>query len=170
MSTNKPDYIHDKPPQRVYLQWYGEGGRPGEADHPENRTYAGDRIYPTDICYVRWGRKSQEEINQTAELDGARVHIRRLEAEVARLRAEEELSDYAASLSDANDPPFKTFLLHALSEAEKEHSANGNENKRAYWQGRKDAVRSVLAEYLNNPQIAALNGWYQVARRNEDTL
>lgn len=169
MNTNEPDYIHDKPPQRVYLQWYGEGGQPIQAAHPEDRTYSATRVYPTDICYVRWGQKAQEEINQTAELDGARARIHILEAEVARLRAEEELSEFADSLSEANDPPFKTFLLRALSVAEEKHSANRNESQRAYWQGRKDAVRSVLAEYLNDPQIAALNGWYQVTRRSEDT-
>lgn len=119
MSTNEPDYIHDKPPQRVYLQWYGEGGQPGEAAHPEERTYARDRIYPTDICYVRWGRKAQEEINKTAELDGARARIHKLEAEVARLRAELE-----AAIRNANDwtpvsmPPEGTMTVQVIVSAD----------------------------------------------------
>lgn len=68
-----------------------------------------------------------------------------------------QLSDFADSLSGAHDPPFKTFLLMALSKAEEGRWEVETERDAAYWQGRKDALRLVLAEYLNDPAIAGLN-------------
>lgn len=67
------------------------------------------------------------------------------------------MSDFTDSLRDEHDPPFKLFLLEQLSHAEEQVVRGDLGSENAYWQGRKDALRLVLAHYLNEPAIAALN-------------
>lgn len=65
-----------------------------------------------------------------------------------------ELSEFAESLAEADDEPFKTSLLRMLSDAEHNAQEPGKSlDEVAYYQGKKDALRMVLSEYLNMPSI-----------------
>jgi hypothetical protein len=82
------------------------------------------------------------------------TEIAALRAKLAELDAEAaEPSDTADSLRGENDPPFKTFLLAQLSHAEE--IVRRRDDEQVYWQGRKDAIRTILAEYLNEPFLVA---------------
>lgn len=67
------------------------------------------------------------------------------------------MSLFTDSLKSDYDPPLKTFLLDQLSHAEKKVRRGIITVDNAYWQGRKDAIRVVLAVYLDEPNIAELN-------------
>ncbi len=69
------------------------------------------------------------------------------------------MSDFTDSLLNCDGTPddeFKLFLLKQLDHAVDKHDENIDNEKgdREYWQGRKDAIRVVLACYLNDPEIA----------------
>lgn len=66
------------------------------------------------------------------------------------------MSDYTDSLRDENDDEFKKFLLDHLSIAE-DKCDRKNSYESGYWQGNKDAYHSVLALYLNMPEISTLS-------------
>ena len=77
--------------------------------------------------------------------------------------ADTPLSDLADSLRGEGDTPFKLFLLAQLSHAESR--VQDRDSEEPYWQGRKDALRLVLAEYMNAPELAALNTYSTMKRR-----
>lgn len=67
-------------------------------------------------------------------------------------------SDFVASLRDEGQDRFTTFLLDQLDYALKQHSkAEADSPEEKYWQGRKDAMRIVVACHLNEPNIADHN-------------
>ena len=63
-------------------------------------------------------------------------------------------SDYTDSLRDETDSPLKTVLLDQLAYAENRVDRGVESIENAYWQGRKDAMRIVIALYLNKPEVA----------------
>jgi hypothetical protein len=77
------DETNKKPaPRRIWLQWYGEddGSYIGH-DRPEGVTFCEDRIYRSDICYVRAGK--------TASINAAEIEALRGRAEAAENRLAE---------------------------------------------------------------------------------
>lgn len=80
------------------------------------------------------------------------------------------MSNLTDSLRESDDNEFKSFLLERLSQAEEkvEPFALLTSPERypmaAYWQGQKDALRSVLAMYLNEPVLGGLKGSSRISQ------
>lgn len=73
------------------------------------------------------------------------------------------MSELTDALRDKDDDEFKTFLLDRLSQAEAkvEPFAMITSKEKypvcVYWQGQKDALRAIVAAYLQEPMMATLS-------------
>lgn len=73
------------------------------------------------------------------------------------------MSNLTDSLRGTDDTELKAFLLDRLSLAEEKVAPFAGITSKedypecVYWQGQKDALRAVLALYLNNPMLADLS-------------
>jgi len=47
------------PPEKIYIQWFGDGKPPDSEERPEEVTWSEDRVFDSDIVYVRLRRKKR---------------------------------------------------------------------------------------------------------------
>ena len=94
-----------KPPEQIWLQWYGEDdGNDIGFDRPEGPTFNTEKVYQSDVCYIRAGKPSPIIGNLQIELRAARFA-----AEAAERRAA-ELETQLAALRAAGEQEKKYEL------------------------------------------------------------
>lgn len=96
-------------PRKLWLQVYDEEGNYMD---PEWRTFSADeRVNPTDLCYVRWGKTNILCIERDAALARAEA------AETERNRLQRELSAAVTRVAELEADYAEENRLHAEAEA-----------------------------------------------------
>lgn len=73
----------EEPPLRIYLQWYGDGdGNWPDTDYGRDVTFSTERVYSSDVVYIRAGIKTIERL---ACLETLEHGVAELEAVLAEL-------------------------------------------------------------------------------------
>jgi len=82
--TKPPPGTVAPPPERIYLQWHGDATHPEthpDAPQPAEVSWCADRIYDSDVAYIRAGKATAHIIDQHDALLNALETLRDAEAD-----------------------------------------------------------------------------------------
>ena len=155
-------------PRKIWLQVYDQEGN---YMTPEDRTFsANERVNPTDICYVRWGKTDILSI----ERDAALARAEAAEAETAD--AINDLKIVTAKLARAE----RANALLAARVAELEARAQRHaqdydalhqdyEKMRRNWEGTADIGAALATAEARVAELEAAQGWRPVTEKPPQT-